>query len=138
MALPNFFDFLRRSRRELDDVLARRGLAHTFSLARARLHALSQLVADHAQGDCLDAGSGRSPYKCLLQQYGSRVLSVDVEDRCGQLDLVADLQEMPQVATESMQTILCTQVLDLGAHPAAMERHARASPRPETGRMLDP
>jgi SAM-dependent methyltransferase len=39
-------------------------------------------------------------------------VSLDVEDRSGALDLVADLQAMPAVADASFDAVLCTQVLE--------------------------
>ncbi len=61
---------------------------------------------------CLDAGSGRSPYKELLRAQGVRVLSIDVEKRSDELDLIADVQDMPAVADGSVDLVLCTQVLE--------------------------
>lgn len=104
---------LHRRRARLEETLARAGRLHTLSLARWRLHAsLSRAVARHATGRCLDAGSGRSPYRALLAEYGSDVTSVDIEDRSGDVDLLVDVQAMPEVASGSFETALCTQVLE--------------------------
>ncbi|MCH2173230.1 class I SAM-dependent methyltransferase [Myxococcota bacterium] len=109
---------LKRRRGELNDWLTARGLAHTFSLPAHQLHrATLPLVGRAARSPCLDAGSGRSPWKPLLAAQGVDVLSLDVEDRTGEVDLLADLQAMPEVADESMQTVLCTQVLEHLARP---------------------
>jgi len=70
------------------------------------------LIEEHASGRCLDAGSGRSPWRPRLAAAGLEVLSIDVEDRSGEVDIVADLQDMPIVADASMGTVLCTQVLE--------------------------
>ena len=107
--------------------LSGRGLAHTFSLARRRLHrAVAAAIAEHAAGDCLDCGSGRSPYRALLAERGASVTSVDVEDRSGEIDLLADIQEMPQIADSSFDTVLCTQVLEHVPRPwRAMAELAR-------------
>ena len=105
--------FLHRQRRRVEEIATRRGLAHTLSLARHRLHEhLLELIGRHAKGACLDAGSGRSPYRAALEQGGDSVTSVDIEDRAGQLSLVADIQHMPQIADASFDTVLCTQVLE--------------------------
>ena len=105
--------FLHRQRRRLEEIAAAHGLLHTLSLARYRLHEhLLTLIARHAEGTCLDAGSGRSPYKTALERAGGSVTSTDVEDRAGHLNLVADIQDMPQIASASIDTILCTQVLE--------------------------
>lgn len=110
--------FLRRRKRALDDWLSARGLAHTVSLAPYLLHReLEPLLERLRGGAVLDAGSGRSPYRTRLQSLGCTVTSVDVEDRAGALDLVADVQDMPHVASDSFDGVLCTQVLEHVAHP---------------------
>ena len=90
-----------------------RGLAHTLSLPRFRLHRLlGQLLERHARGRCLDAGAGRSPYGRVLEALGCDVFSVDVEDRGGSIDLAADLQDLNELPDASFDTVLCTQVLE--------------------------
>ncbi len=104
---------LRERRGRCDATLAHHGLTHTFSLSRARLHHHLELAIDRlAKGDCLDAGSGRAPYRRLLATRCSRLTSVDVEDRGSGLDLLADIQNMPEVASQSFDTVLCSQVLE--------------------------
>ncbi|REJ84673.1 MAG: SAM-dependent methyltransferase [Acidobacteria bacterium] len=106
-------DYLRARRGELNDWLTREGLQHTFSLPTYLLHRRTHpLVAAHARSPCLDAGSGRSPWKPLLLDMGHRVVSIDVEDRSGDVDILTDVQDMPEVAESSMATVLCTQVLE--------------------------
>lgn len=130
------FNRLRQRRRKLDDVLTQRGMAHTFSLARRRLHQhLSAAIQQYAHGDCLDAGSGRSPYRRLLAAQGTSVLSIDVEDRTGQLDMIADIQDLHALHDESFDTVLCSQVLEHVPRPwEAMDELARVL-RPG-GRLL--
>ena len=107
------FESLRRRRRALEDKLAHQGHPEALSLARYRLHhSLIEVVNEYAQGPCLDAGSGHSPFKKLMQEKGFAVTSLDVEDRIGEVDLVADIQGMPEVASDSFGSILCTQVLE--------------------------
>ena len=109
---------LKRRRSELGAWLTERGLAHTLCLSVHQLHQDTlRLVEGHATGPCLDAGSGRSPWKPGLEARGVRVFSLDVEDRAGEVDLIADLQDMPEVSDASMGTVLCTQVLELVPRP---------------------
>lgn len=104
---------LKRRRAELDQWLTDRGLAHTFSLASHQLYASTlPLVEAHARGRCLDAGSGRSPWRPLLAARGLEVVTLDVEDRSGVVDIIADLQNMSGVSDASVGTVLCTQVLE--------------------------
>jgi SAM-dependent methyltransferase len=114
------WEALRRRRAELDAWLAGRGLAHTVSLPAWQLHRRTlPLVRAHGRGRCLEAGAGRSPWRAPLAAQGARVTSLDVEDRSGSLDLVADLQAMPEIADASFDTVLCTQVLEHVPRPGA-------------------
>lgn len=107
------WETLRRRRAELDLWLLERGLAWRFSLATWLLHGETlPLLAAHARGRCLDAGAGRSPWRQRLLAQGAHVVSLDVEARGPGVDLVADLQRMPQVPSDSFDTVLCTQVLE--------------------------
>jgi SAM-dependent methyltransferase len=104
---------LRRRRARLDAWLAQRGLAHTFALPVYQLHRRTlPLIEGWGSGPCLDAGAGRSPWRPTLEARGIAVFSLDVEARGEGVDLIADLQHMPQVADASMATVLCTQVLE--------------------------
>jgi SAM-dependent methyltransferase len=104
---------LRRRRRELDAWLSRRGLTHTLSLAAyLTQRKVRRLVEEVPPGRVLDAGSGRGPHRRALERRGSEVLAIDVEDRSGGADLLGDLQAMPEVASASMDGVVCTQVLE--------------------------
>ncbi|MEX2288081.1 MAG: class I SAM-dependent methyltransferase [Planctomycetaceae bacterium] len=129
-------DVLRQKRRALEDSLTRAGIAHTLSPARYRLHrAIARAIDEYARGDCLDAGSGRSPYKQLLLANGASLVSIDVEDRAGQVDRIADLQDMPQIADGSFDTIVCTQVLEHLPRPWQAVREMRRVLRP-AGKLI--
>lgn len=104
---------LRRRRARLDAWLARRALAHTFALPVYQLHRHTlPLIEAWAKGPCLDAGAGRSPWRARLEARGIAVVALDVEARGEGVDLIADLQHMPELADGSMATVLCTQVLE--------------------------
>lgn len=111
---------LRRQRRWINDKLTQAGQAHTFSLPNFQLHRLTlQFIAEFSSGRCLDAGSGRSPWKQELVSRGLDVISIDIEDRAGEVDIVTDLQNMPEIADASVRTVLCTQVLEHVPRPWA-------------------
>jgi SAM-dependent methyltransferase len=119
--------WMKRSRQRLDAWLTDHDLAHTLSLAKYRLHAATlPLIIAYARGVVLDAGSGRSPYKRMLTARGLKVISIDIEDRAGEIDQIADLQDMPAIADASVDTVLCTQVLEHVPRPwNAMREIAR-------------
>jgi SAM-dependent methyltransferase len=112
-AVASLLAFLRRKRRAWEDSLNKAGLAHTLSPARHRLHkVISRSIDQYAHGCCLDAGCGHSPFKNMLREKGTSVVGIDVEDRAGKTDHIADLQGMPQVENGTFDTVLCTQVLE--------------------------
>ncbi|MET0411881.1 MAG: class I SAM-dependent methyltransferase, partial [Polyangiaceae bacterium] len=111
--LTDFTAFLKRRRRELDAWLSQRGIAHTFSLASYGLYrSAAQLVTEHARGVVLDAGSGHAPYRQMLRERGQQVITIDIEDRSGDVTHIADIQNMPVIATGSIDTVICTEVLE--------------------------
>lgn len=120
-------NFLRRKRSELNEWLTARHASHTFSLPVYQLHRQTlTLIEQHGASPCLDAGAGRSPWKPFLESRGLRVTSLDVEERAGQIDLLADVQDMPEVPDESFATVLCTQVLEHTPRPwSALSEIAR-------------
>ena len=126
----------RIERQKLDAALTRSGMAHTFSLARDRLHRyVSRYINEYARGECLDAGCGRSPYRPLLATRASRVVSIDVEDRGGDIDEIGDIQDLAQIEQSSFDTVLCSQVLEHVPRPwDAMAEFARVL-RPD-GRLI--
>ena len=121
-----FLSFLKRQRLLVEDNLARKRKSHTFSLVRYVLHKrLALLIKTYADGVCLDAGSGHSPFKESLSAVATRVVTVDAEDRSGEVDFIADIQDMRGIADASMDTVLCTQVLEHVPRPwdAISEMH---------------
>jgi SAM-dependent methyltransferase len=88
------------------------------SLARHRLNAaIESAIGRFAGGDCLDCGAGLSPYESVLGATADEVTIVDIEDRSGRVDVLADIQDMPQIADGAFNTVLCTQVLEHVPHP---------------------
>ena len=48
----------------------------------------------------------------MLAAQVTGLTSVDVEDRAGTVDVIADIQDMHQIEDASMDTVLCSQVLE--------------------------
>lgn len=103
------------------------GQTDMLSLARRRLGAaLNESVATHVRGACLDVGAGLSPYAAALALAADSVTTVDIEDRSGAVDVLADIQDMPAIPSESFDSVLCTQVLEHVPEPhRAMTELAR-------------
>ncbi len=100
----------------------------SLSLARRRLFdAIASAVVRFVGGDCLDCGAGLSPYNDILESVAEKVTVVDIEDRSGSVDHIADIQHMPEIADRSFESVLCTQVLEHVPQPGrAMAELARA------------
>ena len=102
------------TRREaIEDRLTQRDASHTVSLARQRLRShIATAIARFVRGPTMDCGAGRSPYTDLLTEQASHVTVVDIEDRSGRVDVIADIQDMPQLSDAAFSSVLCTQVLE--------------------------
>lgn len=111
--MPTFFSYFKNRRRALEQRLVETDTVHRLSLSRYVLHRkLTALIESHSRGTCIDAGSGNSPYRARLARHGERVFSVDIENRAGKIDLIADLQQMGMIRDGVIDTILCSQVLE--------------------------
>ena len=105
--------YLQKKRATLADWLAQKGLAHTLSLPVYLLYKQTlPLLEAYAQGPCLDAGAGHSPWKSALTAHNIMVISLDRENRGEGVNYIADIQDMAVIPTASMKTVLCTQVLE--------------------------
>lgn len=114
-------------RSQLEERLSAAGAGRELSLARRRLHEhISTAIERYVSGVCLDCGAGHSPYADLLEAATESVMVVDIEDRSGRVDLIADIQDMPQIADGSFDSVISTQVLEHVPDPrAAMSELAR-------------
>src|SRR2546423_5220675 len=99
--------FLRKQRGQLDAWLTKKRLAHTFSLTTYRVYmAAAPLIEQYGRGVCLDAGAGRAPYQDVLRARGVEVVTIDVENRSGDVTHIADIQSMPVIASDSVDTVV--------------------------------
>ena len=110
--VATFLSDLKVWRRDLEQHLVETDTSQRLSLSRYVLHRkLTALIESHGHGVCIDAGSGHSPYRARLGRHAERVFSVDIEDRAGKIDLIADLQQMG-IRDGVIDTVLCSQVLE--------------------------
>lgn len=108
------------ARQGADVRLRARAMTHTLSAARFNLRrTLEGVFGKYVAGQVLDVGAGLSPYSDLISNHASHVTIVDVEDRSGGVDLIADIQSMPEVDSASFDTVICTQVLEHVPQPSA-------------------
>lgn len=72
---------------------------------------LFPVIVKHASGVVLDAGAGKLPYKPILSSVAERYLALDVSPANEEVDLVADVQDLP-IDDSSIDTIFCSQVIE--------------------------
>lgn len=97
------------------DAEARKRLSPTlFGLTEAVVPALRA----RAKGDLLDAGCGTQPFRAMLEEQVDRYVALDIEARSEDVDHIGDVEDMAVVPTASVDTVLCSEVLEHVPHPA--------------------
>jgi SAM-dependent methyltransferase len=117
----------RTHKRRIDRWLAARGAASVLSLpAYLVARRVTEILALLPAGRLLDAGSGLAPFREDLIDRCFEVQTLEIEDRGRGVDIVADLQAMPEVPSDSFDVVLSTQVLEHVPRPwLAMAEIAR-------------
>jgi SAM-dependent methyltransferase len=82
--------------------------AITFTLRRALL----PLLKKYCSGRVLDAGAGGLHGRQLLAPYCDEYVSADIADQRGELDIIADVQDLTAIDDEQFDCIYCSQVLE--------------------------
>lgn len=73
----------------------------------------AKLTLEHVKGVALDAGSGRGGWREVIESAGAKRETLDIARKPGErLDWVADLTDMPQVASARFDSAVCHQVLE--------------------------
>jgi SAM-dependent methyltransferase len=70
-----------------------------------------------AKGRFLDAGCGTQPFRSVVEAQVDQYLGYDIEDRSGRLDYTGSVEDMGAVPGDSIDTLLCSEVLEHVAHP---------------------
>jgi ubiquinone/menaquinone biosynthesis C-methylase UbiE len=73
----------------------------------------------------LEVGSGGAPFREELDGAAKHVTTLDIVDRYGTRDIIADVQSMPGVPDSNFDTVLCTQVLEHLEDPCGALREMR-------------
>jgi SAM-dependent methyltransferase len=74
-------------------------------------------LRSRATGQFLDAGCGTQPFRAVVEGQVEHYLTLDVEARTEQVDYIADLEDMGVVRDASIDTVLCSEVLEHVPHP---------------------
>lgn len=125
------FAGLRGRRAALETWLDRNGLASTLSASRYLLHrAVLQAIGEVVEGRVLEAGAGGSPFGDRLRDVAEEVVTLDVNDRYDEIDVIADIQDMGILESDSFDAVLCTQVLEHLPQPETALAEVRRVLRP--------
>ena len=79
--------------------------------------ALTPRLRSRARGRFLDAGCGTQPFRSLVEDKVEQYLGYDIEDRSVRLDFVGSIEDMGAVPSASVDTLLCSEVLEHVPHP---------------------
>jgi SAM-dependent methyltransferase len=125
---PRWRTRIAENRRRIDVDLARDPDARK-ALSPA-LYGLTDAVAPalrmYAKGAFLDVGCGTQPFRTLIELQVERYLTYDIESRAGEIDFIGDVEDMHAVADQSIDSMLCSEVLEHVPHPhVAIREFAR-------------
>jgi len=80
-------------------------------------NALLPALRSRARGEFLDAGCGTQPFRALVEPQVDRYLTFDIEARVDGVDYIGDVEDMGAVPDASIDTMLCSEVLEHVPHP---------------------
>jgi SAM-dependent methyltransferase len=99
-----------------DDPEARRRVSPALA---GLVDALVPRLRAHAKGRFLDAGCGTQPFRPVVADQVDRYLGFDIEARGVALDYTGSVEDMHEVPDASVDTLLCSEVLEHVPHPAS-------------------
>ena len=79
--------------------------------------ALVPRLEAHARGRFLDAGCGTQPFRSVVEPHVSEYLAYDIEERVETVDYLGTVEDMSAVPDGSIDSLLCSEVLEHVAHP---------------------
>lgn len=78
---------------------------------------LTPRLTSHAKGQFLDAGCGTQPFRSVVEPQVDRYLTFDIEARVDEVDFIGDIEDMQAVPSQSIDSMLCSEVLEHVPHP---------------------
>ena len=78
---------------------------------------LAPVLRSRARGAFLDAGCGTQPFRALVEPQVDRYLTFDIEARVEGVDYIGDIEDRDAVPSASIDTLLCSEVLEHVPHP---------------------
>ena len=80
---------------------------------------ITRALEEHGRGAVLDAGCGSMPYRAVIERSAARYDGLDIESRATGVRYTCSVTDMAPVADASYDTVLCSEVLEHLANPAA-------------------
>jgi SAM-dependent methyltransferase len=108
---------LTSNRKELDDAGSfRKWFSPSIFLLQ---RTLIPILERYASGDMLDVGCGSMPYESVVEGRTSSYDGLDIDPRNERVRFVCSVADMAPVASESYDTVLCSEVLEHVPYPQA-------------------
>jgi SAM-dependent methyltransferase len=79
--------------------------------------ALVPRLETHARGRFLDAGCGTQPFRSVVEPHVDHYLTFDIEARVDDVDYLGSVEDMSAIPDGSIDSMLCSEVLEHVAHP---------------------
>lgn len=82
------------------------------ALTLSYYNVLKEIAGNHIKGKLLDAGAGGLNGRLFLSKYCSEYVSLDVNNRNSELDIIGDIQDMKAIPDASFDTVYSSAVLE--------------------------
>jgi len=86
--------------------------------SHARFVEARRMIAEHARGLVLDIGCGHMPFRADVIAAGAEYRGLDREARVDGVDYIGDIQDLREIKTASIDTVMCFEVLEHVPDPA--------------------
>jgi len=86
--------------------------------SHARFVEARRMIAEHARGLVLDIGCGHMPFRADVLAAGAEYRGLDREARVHGVDYIGDIQDLREIKTASIDTVMCFEVLEHVPDPA--------------------
>jgi len=109
----SFFSFITKQRDRYSRDLQKSEKYYSLSATSfSNLVVFKKILKDYVKGKTLDAGAGALNGRLLLEKHCREYVSLDINNKEGNIDIVDDIQNMSQIHDGSFDTVYSSQVLE--------------------------